>query len=272
MKKIAIAFVVSVSLLLSACGDPRIDGSSEEAYKASIEKVRGALDDKEKEEFDSALKQVAFSKLDLKAIFSGSATPDSIGKDVLTSLNGKTANDVIADAKKIQEEREAKEREQALGEIKELEQKRAASASAADQLKKFEVIRSRFSQKSNGYFGKQPVIDLTVKNGTSSAISRAYFEGTLASPGRAVPWHKDEFNYEISGGLEPGESAKWSLAPNMFSDWGKVDAPADAVFTVVVTQLDGADGKPVYSSREYSAQDAERLAELTKKYAAPASN
>lgn len=272
MKKIAHAFVVSVALILSACGDPRIDGSSEEAYKASIQKVRDALDEKKKDEFDSALKQVAFSKLDLKAIFSGSATPDSIGKDVLTSLNGKTASDVIADAKKMQEEREAKEREQALSEIKELEQKKAASTSAAEQLKKFEVSRSRFSQKSNGYFGKQPIIELTVKNGTSSVVSHAYFEGTLASPGRAVPWHKDEFNYKISGGLEPGESAKWSLAPNMFMGWGKVEAPADAVFTVVVTQLDGPDGKPVYSSREYSEQDAERLAQLTSKYAAPASN
>ena len=114
--------------------------------------------------------------------------------------------------------------------------------------------------------GKQPIIELTVKNGTSEAVSRAYFEGTLASPKRSVPWHKDTFNYGISGGLEPGEEASWSLAPNMFSDWGKIDAPKDAVFTVTVEQLDGPDGEPIYSTRAFSEHDQERLDELKKEY------
>ena len=114
--------------------------------------------------------------------------------------------------------------------------------------------------------GKQPIIELTVKNGTEQAVSRAYFEGTIASPDRSVPWHKDTFNYSISGGLEPGEEATWNLAPNMFSDWGKVDAPAEAIFTVTVEQLDGADGEPIYSTRELSERDLERLNELKKKY------
>ena len=52
----------------------------------------------------------------------------------------------------------------------------------------------------------------------------------------------------------------------MFSDWGKVDAPADAIFTVTVEQLDGADGEPIYSTRELSERDLERLNELKKKY------
>ena len=102
------------------------------------------------------------------------------------------------------------------------------------------------------YMGNQPIIELTVENRTGQAISRAYFEGTLASPNRSVPWHKDTFNYSISGGLEPGEKAAWSLAPNMFSGWGKIEAPADAVFTVTVERLDGADGEPGSRERSFS--------------------
>lgn len=113
---------------------------------------------------------------------------------------------------------------------------------------------------------EQPIIELTVKNDTNQSISRAYFEGTIASPNRSVPWHKDSFNYSISGGLEPGEKASWSLAPNMFSKWGSIDAPTDAVFTVTVTQLDGADNQPIYSVKDFTEYDQKRLKKLKERY------
>ena len=116
--------------------------------------------------------------------------------------------------------------------------------------------------------GKQPSIQLTVRNGTSFPVSRAYFEGTIASPDRSVPWHQDTFNYSISGGIEPGEDATWNLAPNIFSDWGKVDAPADSIFTVTVERLDGPDGETLYSVRGLGEREIERLAELKSKYVA----
>ena len=114
--------------------------------------------------------------------------------------------------------------------------------------------------------GEQSIIELTVKNGTSHAVSRAYFKGTIASPNRSVPWLQDTFNYLISGGLEPGEEASWSLAPNMFSDWGKVEAPSDAIFTTTVERLDGADGEALYSTIEFGEIEEERLSELKEKY------
>ena len=137
---------------------------------------------------------------------------------------------------------------------------------AKEELKKFEVLRSRFTQEEQKYRGKQPIIEVTVKNGTSTPVSRAYFEGTIASPGRSVPWHTDTFNYSISGGLEQGEEQSWRLAPNMFSDWGKVDAPADAVFTVTVQRIDGADSQPLYSVTDFTERDEKRLSELKLKY------
>ncbi len=42
-----------------------------------------------------------------------------------------------------------------------------------------------------------------------------------------------------------------------------VNAPADAVFTVEVQKLDGADGKTLFSSSDFTDYDAERLAKLT---------
>lgn len=271
MKPSKILISIFVALVVSGCDQlapaPTIDASSDESMKQSAQEIRESLPENERAEFDKALQVLAFSQINLNDIFAeGAAGAGNLEGKMRESLHGKTAREVVAEAERIQRERKAREKEQALNEIKELEQEKADAAAAREQLKAFEIIRSRFHMKEQRYSGKQPVIELTVKNGTSSAVSRAYFEGTIASPNRSVPWLKDTFNYRISGGLEPGEEASWSLAPNMFSDWGKVEAPADAIFTVTVERLDGADGEALYSTTGFSEREQKRLAELKQKY------
>ena len=150
--------------------------------------------------------------------------------------------------------------------LKELEDKLKKVEEAKIELAKFQVLRSRFYKQKRKYRGAQPIIELTVKNGTKYSVSRAYFKGTLASPDRAVPWLKETFNYKISGGLEPGEEATWKLSPNMFSEWGSVDAPADAILTVEVEQLDGPNEEELFSTRNFSEYDADRLKRLNEQY------
>ncbi len=253
--------------LLAGCNDPKIDTTSDDSMKASIQKVRESLPDTKQKEFDDAMKLLAFRQMDIRDLFAqGTAGRGGFEGKVKDSINGKTGKQVIDEAERIRIERKEREYQQALEEIRELETKRVKSENAREELKKFQVIRSRFYMHKGEYGRKQPIIELTLKNGTGNAISRAYFEGTIASPGRSVPWYKNTFNYSISGGLEPNEEATWSLAPNMFSDWGKVDAPADAVFTVTVEQLDGSDEQLIYSTRVFNEHDSERLKELKEKY------
>jgi hypothetical protein len=129
------------------------------------------------------------------------------------------------------------------------------------------VLKSRFGKRNGEYdFRATPYILLAVKNGTQQAVSRAYFRGTIASPDRSIPWLTETFNYEISGGLEPGETAEWLLAPNQFGKWGNVDAPEDAVFTVETIRLDGAKGDALFDSGSFDDEDAKRLANLQEKY------
>jgi len=267
LKNIKLIWLAFILTSLAGCNDPKIDASSNDSMKASVQKVRESLPEPKRKEFDEAMQILAFSQIDVKDLFTqGAAGLGNIEGKVKDSINGKTGEQVIAEAERIRAERKEREHQQALEEIRELETKRTKSESAREELKKFQVIRSRFYMQEREFMGKQPIIELTVKNGTGKAVSRAYFEGTIASAGRSIPWHKDTFNYSISGGLESGEEAAWGLAPNMFSDWGKVDAPADAVFTVTVEQLDGADEQPIYSIREFTEHDSERLKELKKKY------
>lgn len=261
--RVAIAVLV---LVLAGCGKPTIDGSSTEAMKKSIEEVQATLEGEKREKFDKALQVLVFSGLNFKDLMAaGQGGTGAIESDMRKKLDGKTADEVIAEADKVLEERRKKEREHALQEIKELEKKKQTAEAAKEKLEAFEVIRSRFSIQE-GQFRDRPVISMTVKNGTPEPVSRAYFKGVIASPDRAVPWLEETFNYPISGGLEPGETAEWELAPNAYSDWGRVEAPDDAVFTATPYRLDGADGEKLYSTDVFSERDAERLAELKAEY------
>jgi hypothetical protein len=262
--------IVTLGLAFTAgCGKPTIDTSSDEAIRASSQKVRESLPDSKRAEFDKALQILAFSQIDMRDLFAeGAVGAGALDGKIRGSLDGKTAEEVMAEAAIISAERQARERDQALEEIKELEAKRHAAEHAQRELRKFEVLRSRFYMKEQEFMGEQPIIELSVRNGTGSPVSRAYFEGIIASPDRSVPWHQDTFNHSIPGGIEPGEDATWSLAPNMFSGWGNVDAPADAVFTVTVEGLDGPGGETLYSVRDFGEREMERLAELRSRYGA----
>jgi hypothetical protein len=259
--------VLAVLLTLVACSSPKIDTSTDEAMQASVKKVREALPEADRDKFDKAMQTVALNQVDFGKLFGGK--PDAVesaAKDMKAALHGKTGAEVIAMAGKIEEAERQRRRAAALKEIGELVKERDDAARSRGELAKFEVQRARFS-KSKDYFGiPEPQILLRVKNGTAHPISRAYFRGKLTSPGRSVPWLEDEFNYSIRGGLEPGEEATWTLAPNMFSDWGRVEAPADAGLEVTVLQLDGPDEKPLFSTKDFTPEDAERLAALQREY------
>ena len=254
-------------VLWSACGSPSIDASSDESLERSLAAVRDDLDAEKEAEFEDALEVLVFSEIDLEDMLAdGVAGSHRAEARIREVLDGKTADQVIAEAREVLEARYERERAQALDEIDELEEKRARAEAAREELERFEVLRSRFTMQDDGFLGPEPIIEITVRNGTGQAISRAYFEGTLASPERSVPWHQGTFNYSIPGGLEPGEEATWRLSPGMFSDWAYMDPPPDAILTVTVEQLDDADGEPLYSARSFTERDAERLADLKERW------
>jgi hypothetical protein len=144
-----------------------------------------------------------------------------------------------------------------------LAKRKAEADSARAVLAKFVVEKSRFYW-AEGTLGEEPVIEVTLRNDTGQTVSKFYTKAVLVSPGREAPWIDSGFNYEIRGGLKPGESQNLKLAPNRFGDW--VKAPKDRkdmVLTVTVERLDGAGGKRLFDA-EFSPEDATRLAALEK--------
>ena len=259
--------VVVATQVLVGCSDPKVHISSQENAKASVEKIRNSLPANKRSEFDESLELIMFAEIDAgDTMRVGDGGFNSAFSLVKRALDGKTGIEIIAQANRILEERKVRERTQAIAEIKELEEQKSLNATARAGLAKFEVLRSRFYKEEQEYGSPRPIIELSVRNGTHHAVSRAYFVGILASPGRAVPWYKGSFNHSISGGLEPGEEARWSLVAGIYSGWGSVDAPADAIFTVEVEKLDGAGNKVMFSTTDFSEEDKERLRTLKIQY------
>ena len=248
-------------LLLIACAEPRIDTSTDDRMKVSIAEARASLPENRRAQFDTALQVLAFSGLSFGNLLAEGVAPGAgdLESKLKGQLNGRTASQVIAAADSVRRERARQEREQALKEIAELEARQERADSGRTELVKFVVLRSRFYQRRNVLDMAEPIIELTVRNGTNHAISRAYFVGTLSSPGRSVPWLRESFNHSIRGGIEPGEQATLTLAPNMFSDWAKVKPPRDAILTVDVVRLDGPSGETLFSTTDFDEDDAARL-------------
>lgn len=261
--------LLSISLIILGCSEPKIDASSEESLKSSVEKVKNSLSEKDQKEFEESLMFLAMQNLDLSDIFQSGVDPDAFAENYLNriknELDGKSASDIITKANALRQELEEKQRKQAIEEIEELEAKKRDAELAKEELLRFEILRSRFYKRADT-FRDQPIIEMTIRNNTDFAVSRAYFRGTYATPGRQVPWLVDDFNYSISGGLEPGEEQSWSLAPNQFGDWGRLEARSDAILTIEVIRLDGPDGKALFNAQGLTSFEANRLIDLRSRY------
>lgn len=265
MKKIYLICTVFLALQYG-CSDPRIDATSMEAMEESAKKIEAQLPEDEKERFRESLASLTAERVIGKAFAMSlqGADDSEIEKSVMESvkdLNGLTAQEIIDKADRTLAERRKREFQQIEREIAELLERKRLASEAEEMLAGFEVQNSSFYFRESS-FTTQPIIELWVKNNTGHAVSRVYFEGTLATPGRSVPWLEDDFNYSISGGLEPGEDATWKLAPNQFGEWGRAPKDRkDMVLTVKVTRIDGADGEALYDAM-FSNDEIDRLSEL----------
>ncbi len=215
------------------------------------------------------LKLITFSNIG--EALSGQISAEQAKNNVRTTLNGKTAEDVAVIAANLRTERALKEKQQALAEIKQLQDIQQAAQIAKAEMAKFQILKSEFyfteKNKNSAAPHGQPVVVAKVKNGTTFSIARVGFKGTVASPGRATPWFVGTVELPIPGGIEPGESPTWEITPNQFSEWGKLDAPAEALFNLEIIKLVGADGAVLFDASGLTPQQTERLQALQNKYA-----
>ena len=260
---------ISLSVLMIAgCSDPKIDTSSMPASVVSVEEVRNSLPTYKRDEFDQGLIIIAtstsFSGIDILNPHRMNAA--EIAETANVQMHGLTGDQVIQRADQILRERRAREREQSIRTLKRLEEKRAKAASDQQQLARFTIDSARYYMGASPYGAPEPVIALTVTNDTDQAISELLLRGVVASPDHSAPWVDETFYYVVPGGIKPGETQEWSLAPNRFGPWGNAQIPSDAELTVTLQGLKGLDEQPLWDSPELTEHELARLERLQKEY------
>lgn len=255
------------ALVLVGCSDPKVDTSSMPAAVVSIEKVRESLPTYKRDEFDTALKIIAMSSFNGIDLFNPQRmNAAEIAESANAYMHGLTGDEIIERADEMLRQRRAREREQALRTLNRLEAKQDSAQRAQEHLAQISIDNARYYISTSPYGALEPVIELTVTNGSEHAVAELMLHGVLKSPNREVAWVDETFYYVISGGLAPGESATWSLAPNRFGPWGNDQIPRNAALTLTLLGVNNSEGEPLWDAPALTDNEAERLEELRAEY------
>lgn len=241
-----------LSVVLAGCGQATIDTSSEERYRESIQAAKTSLSEDKQKEFEQALVILAFADVvDGEDANPLAALADLGGaqRRVMEKVKGKTAAEVLNLASDAKSARMKKE-------LQTLEAKQSSAAASAELLGKFKINKSRLDTEEG------LTVEINATNGTTHPISAVYFNAIVTSPGRSVPWVSEPINFDIEGGIEPGESSTWRIDPGFLGSLEKtLKDRNDLVLTLTVRRLDGADGKPLCSEL-LTPKETARLKEL----------
>ncbi len=249
--------VIAALLISTACNAEslKLDGSSVTAFKASAQKIAEGLSDEKREALSEAVTMVMLANVPLADLMVAGAMGEEGGEKLagqyVNSLNGMTAEEVV---KKAQEMNDSK--------LSKVTTDAESYNTIQKELNKVTISDVSISKSKDSLNMEKVTVKLTVKNELNQAISAVYFSGTVTTEGRSTPWIKEEINYSIPGGIEPNETKKLELEPNMFT-WSGDKLPANAKLELALTQVDDAKGEPLLKLPD--TKEAKEIATLQKR-------
>lgn len=256
-------FVLAAIMLAACSSDLKFDASSLETSKESVNRLKSALPESQRPEFEKAIQTILPGK-------SQASDPASelteMSEEVRLSLDGKNAAQIIAEASRVKNERERQAQSLEKQELETLEAKYKSFIEAGEQLSRFKVLSSRFYFIKNDMQEAKPVIEMKVKNETSFAVYSVHFECGLTGLGTQTNAERAKLQYDIPGGLQPGQMSNWHFSPDAFSDWSNVKVSKRSGLNISIIRIDGPAGNSLFAAQELSEQDVKRLAELKQKY------
>jgi hypothetical protein len=250
-----LAAIAAVAVI--GCSPPRIDPSTDETFEASMVRVRGSVSAGQRGRFDQAVLALGAEQVTLETVAQDVA-PNAVSTRLKAALAGKTAEQIIAEAARLQAARDVRARADLQAEIAVLVSRQQRAFAAREALKQFEVGPARIAP-GDGRPGSGPMVHLDVRNGTGRAVSRAYFE-VVADGTSAAPAARGELAFTARRPLEAGESAVWLVNPASRDVWSTMSA--GSALRVAAVRLEGPDGEVLLDAREYTEDDAARLVSL----------
>jgi hypothetical protein len=238
MKRLSLA--VLCCLLLAGCiFDPVFDASSLFAYQNSLAAIKAKLSNDDQRRLDAAMKYLF---LETSAKFAGQSPTSLVAQPnvvfnqnfmlarLAPKINGQSAVAVIQDLSlRLDAEISAAE----------------ATRQNLDNVGAVEIGSPGYYWRTSGRL-EQPTVEFSVRNGTKVPVSRVYVRAVLISPGRSIPWAKQDFVQTFKGGLEPREKQQLTFEPRG-GDWSdkQLKYLPNAELKVVVTNFEDASGQRV---------------------------
>lgn len=246
------AIVMLVLIFSCGCMAPRLDTSSTRKMEKSMNDMRDKLSDEQNDKLDKAMMLIAFDALNFDDIFKlTEINTNNMLNKVKRKLDGKTYNDIIEIANGVAKKK-----------IAELNKQKSENLKGLPEIQVKENLL--YNKTGEGFFGSSMttrILKLTVKNNSKQSFSKIYFNAKTFAKNRDVSFLNDDFVYEITGGLGPGETQTWELVPNsLLNDQWNKDIPGGYLVVKPINAED-AYGKKVYDS-EWSDSKQKELDEL----------
>jgi len=257
-----ISIVILVAALQSCSAEKTLNTDNTEVYTKSLSAVSEGLSPDQQEDLQLALRSLLASSVDpsgqgglgtLTAL--AAMTPEQMLAAIGDEVDGLTAIEVIDLS--LQRKIERLQSQISSGE-QTLAEANAEQAAADEILAQISIENPRYYWNKTRY-RTEPVISFTVRNEGAVPVKRIFMHGTVITPGRSIPWIDEDFNYDFSGGLEPGEEQALNLAPNSFGPWGEqaTQDRGDLVLELELMNYEGADGTRVLETSSASISGME---------------
>lgn len=255
---------VGAALMLSACS-PTVDTSNPQNYSESITKMTDGMTEEKKAEFREALLAIAFNGTGgdiglMKTVDLGS--PIFLG--AAERIKGKSAPEIIKLGYETRIAALDSQMKETVSKVQRMQSQRDKYKAVFDNI---HLDNARYYVINSGFM-EQPVISFEITNNSKIPIARIYVHGVLTSQGRSIPWVSNGFNYEFSGGLEPGEAERLHLEPNLFGEWKADDRYSkrdDLKLSLTLDNVENASGETLLDGElgDVEGQKLE-LAEMEK--------
>ena len=114
------------------------------------------------------------------------------------------------------------------------------------RLDEFVIENFRIREEDN-QFSFEVSFNFYVQNNTGKVIKAFSADVEVKEPGRTVPLITKGFSHSPAGGIEAGERKSFSLSPNMFMEWNKLQGKTlnTLLITVTVDSITFHDGEQI---------------------------
>lgn len=234
-----LALVLALGFCMPANAEEmRVDGSSVESYERSVKAMADTLSPEDKRVFGRGLMSLIVTKYPpaqgAEGLLFLQAVTAAMEAAHIT-MDGVTRSEILARGRELEARDAAKKSTKpATGNSEKTDGNldNPDESLRACLTEKVLLTGAKVKRRDFGY-----AIEMNVTNNLPWAIAGIRVQYRVSSPGRSVPWAKDDFSLPIRGGVEPGETRQIKTSTLSIPP----DAPAGLLTEAVVLDVTDSD-------------------------------